>query len=259
MKKTRTHFVLPDVQAKPGKPIKYLRAIGHYMLAKRPDVVVCIGDFADMPSLSSYDKGKKSFEGRRYEKDVSFTKEAMEMFLGPLREFNLVQAERGLPLYQPRMVMTLGNHEHRIARAVEDNPELDGLMGVEDLEYEHYGWEVIPFLEPIVIDGIAYCHYFTGGPMGRPVGTTAALLSKKAMSCIAGHQQGRQISTMVRADGHVNTAIICGSCYQHNEDYLGPQGNRHFRGFIVLHDVINGEFGEQFVPISHALEKHGAK
>ena len=60
------HAVLPDIQAKPGQDFSFLTAIGEYLVEKQPDRWICIGDFADMPSLSSYDVGKKSFEGRRY-------------------------------------------------------------------------------------------------------------------------------------------------------------------------------------------------
>jgi len=60
------HFILPDCQVKPGVPLNHLEWAGRFVVDKRPEVVVCLGDFADMPSLSSYDVGKKSFEGRRY-------------------------------------------------------------------------------------------------------------------------------------------------------------------------------------------------
>ena len=59
------HLVIPDVQAKPGVPLEHLDWLGQYIVAKKPDVVVCLGDFADMESLSSYDVGKRSYEGRR--------------------------------------------------------------------------------------------------------------------------------------------------------------------------------------------------
>jgi hypothetical protein len=55
------HVVIPDIQAKPGHSFRYLERIGEYIVEKKPDVIVCIGDFADMPSLSSYDVGTKSF------------------------------------------------------------------------------------------------------------------------------------------------------------------------------------------------------
>lgn len=46
----RRHLVIPDVQAKDGVPLDHLEWIGRYIADKRPDVIVCIGDFADMPS-----------------------------------------------------------------------------------------------------------------------------------------------------------------------------------------------------------------
>ena len=49
-------FVIPDVQAHSGTDITHLIAAGKYAVEKKPDVIVCLGDFADMPSLSSYEK-----------------------------------------------------------------------------------------------------------------------------------------------------------------------------------------------------------
>jgi len=85
---TRTHFVLPDVQAKDGNDFTFLSCIGKYIVDKKPDVIICIGDFADMESLSSYDVGKKSFEGRSYQKDIQAAREAMDALLVPIYEYN---------------------------------------------------------------------------------------------------------------------------------------------------------------------------
>lgn len=249
-------FVLPDVQAKPGIDFSYLRRYGMYLVDKKPATVVCIGDFADMPSLSSYDKGKKSYEGKRYKLDIQAVHEAMRAFLGPLHEYNeKIRHQKGKQ-YHPRMVMTLGNHEHRISRAIEDDPKLDGLMTLDHLEYKEFGWEVYPFLQTVVIDGVAFSHYFTTGVMGRPAGSAAAQLRVANMSCFAGHQQGKQIAYGKRADGSILTSIICGSAYEHQEDFLGPQGNKHYRGFFMLHDVDNGSFDEMPVSLKYINSRY---
>ena len=183
------HLVIPDCQVKHGEKFEYLTRIGHYMVEKKPEVVVHLGDFADMESLSSYDKGKKSFEGRRYIKDIQAATEAMQALLTPLFEYNEKQKRSKGKLYKPRLVLTLGNHEHRISRAINDDPKLEGLIKYEDLPYGD--WEVHDFLSPVFIEGVAYCHYFPTGVMGRPATTASALVSKMHMSCIQGHQQGR--------------------------------------------------------------------
>lgn len=241
-------LVLPDVQAKPGGDFSFLRRIGAYMVEKKPDVVVCIGDFADMPSLSSYDKGKKSFEGRRYKRDIEAAQFAMQAFLGPLNEYNAMRRRNRKGEYKPRMVLTLGNHEARINRACDDDPKLDGVLSLKDLAYEEYGWEVYDFLQVVIIEGVAFSHYFTSGTMGRPVTTAQACLTKKHMSCVQGHQQGLQMATGYRGDGQLLTSIIAGSCYEHDEAYLGPQGNKHWRGFLMLHAVRDGTF--DVMPVS---------
>lgn len=245
-------LVLPDVQAKPGVDFSYLRRIGQYAVDKRPDYIVCIGDFSDMPSLSSWDKGKKSFEGRRYKADIEAAHEAMQTFLAPIEEHNA----RSRTKYEPVKIMTLGNHEDRINRAVNDDAKLEGILSVDDLGYEGYGWQVYPFLEVVEVEGIAFAHYFQTGVMGRPASSAQAQLNKKHQSCIAGHQQGLQIATGFKANGQMITSIIAGSCYEHDEDYLGPQGNKHWRGFLMLHDCQEGAFDPMFVSLNYINRRY---
>jgi hypothetical protein len=244
-------LVIPDTQVRPGSDITHLVNIGKYAAEKKPEVIVCLGDWADMPSLSSYDVGKKSFEGRMYIEDIKAAKEAMQAFLKPIREEQQKLIANHKPRWNPRMVLTLGNHEERINRAVNEDRKLEGLVKIGDLDYEQFGWEVYPFLEPVAIEGVVFCHYFTSGPMGRPVTTSAALISKKHQSCIAGHQQGRQVAYGTKADGSTITSMIIGSFYTHEEDYLGHQGNKHYRGAVMLHEVKDGSFDEMFLSIAY--------
>ncbi len=154
------------------------------------------------------------------------------------------------------MVLTLGNHEHRINRAVENDSMLDGTISIEDLKYAEAGWEVIPFEQPVIVDGVLYAHYVTAGALNRPVGSAAAIISKKHQSCVVGHQQGRQVAYAIRADGKTLTAIIAGSCYEHDEDYMGAQGNHYWRGIVVLHEVHDGCFDEMFVSLDFLKKRY---
>jgi hypothetical protein len=251
------HVVIPDCQIRPGDDVNFLTWIGKYIVDKQPDRVINLGDFADMPSLSSYDVGKKSFEGRRYTHDVEATNKAMDTLMEPIHLHNARQRKNGKKQYQPTKNFLLGNHEHRTNRAVENDPKLEGLISTRDFNYERHGWRVHDFLDVCVLDGIAYSHYFVTGVAGRPAGTAAAQLRKTNMSSIAGHQQGRQVAYASKADGTRITSIICGSCYEHDEDYLGPQGNKHWRGIVMLNEVNNGEFDEMFISLAYLKERYG--
>lgn len=249
------HFILPDVQAKPGQNFTFLRKIGEYIVEKQPEKIICLGDFADMPSLSSYDVGKKVFEGRRYVSDIIAVHAAMDAFLGPLRDYNARAKRNKEKLYRPELHMTLGNHENRIERAINNDPKLEGLINYNDLNYELSGWKVYPFLDVVVIDGIAYSHYFTSGLMGRPATSANAQLNKTHMSCVSGHQQGLQIATGKTGDGRLIHSIIAGSCYEHDEDYLGRQGNNHWRGALMLNDVNDGDFDIMPLRLKYLMER----
>ena len=250
------HIAIPDCQVKPGQDFTYLKAIGNYIAEKKPDTIVNIGDFADMPSLSSYDVGKKSFEGRTYKDDVAAVHEAMNTLMTPiLNKIERIKTNKKKQ-WNPKLLFTLGNHCDRINRAINLDRKLDGLISIDDLKYEEWGWEVIPFLEPVNVDGVLYAHYFTSGVMGRPVTSARQLLLKKHMSCVAGHQQGRDVSYDKRGDGRQITAIIAGSCYPHDEDYMDFQSNKHWRGLVVLNEVNDGSFDEMFVSLDYLLRKY---
>lgn len=257
MDRGRKHLIIPDTQIKPGVPLDHIRWISQYIVDKRPDVLVIIGDWADMASLSSYDVGKKSFEGRTYRDDILAANHALQMLMAPIEAEIERRVSKHLVRWSLRKVVVMGNHEHRINVAIENDRKLDGLISTDDLFFKQFGFEVHPFLQPVVIDGIAYCHYFVSGVMGRPVTSARALLAKHHMSCVAGHQQGHDIACANRADGSRITGIIAGSCYLHDEAYLNPQSNQHWRGILMLHEVINGSFDEMQVSLNFLRERYG--
>jgi hypothetical protein len=249
-------LVIPDCQVKEGVPLDHLTWAGKAICDYRPDVVVNIGDFADMPSLSTHDiKGSKYFEGLRYNIDVTTVKTAMAMLLKPLRDLQEKQKEDKHRVYKPRMVLTMGNHENRINRAVNNNPMLEGLISTKDLGYEA-DWETHDFLHPVFINGVGFNHYWPVGAMGRPAASPAAIISKLHMSCVAGHQQGRSVAYGKRADGRSICAIIAGSYYQHDEDYMDQLSNKHWRGLVVMNEVFDGHFDEMFLSMEYLKGKY---
>ena len=250
-------LVVPDCQVKEGVPLEHLTWAGKAIVDYKPDVVVNIGDFADMPSLSTHDvKGSKYFEGKRYTKDVAVVKDAMQMLLAPLKEMQSKQKKNKEKVYKPRMVMLMGNHENRIDRAINNNPTLEGLISTKDLGYEK-DWEVHEFLHPVFINGVGFNHYWPVGAMGRAAGTASAIISKLHMSCIAGHQQGKQVAYGKRADGQSICAIIAGSYYLHDESYMDKLSNKHWRGLVMLNEVNDGHFDEMFLSIEYMERRYG--
>jgi len=254
-------LVIPDSHASPSHNNDRFEVLGKYIVETKPDVIVNIGDMADMPSLCSYDKGKKSFENRRYRHDILSVIDAQERMFAPINEYNAGQKANKRKQYKPELVLTLGNHENRINRAVEAQAELEGTISVDDLRYKEFGWKVIPYTEPVFINGIAFCHHFISGVMGRPISgehPAHSLITKMYQSCVAGHLHTRDFCERTGADGRRLLGLIVG-CFldtDQHEDYAGEANKLWYRGLVMLHDVENGEFDPEFISMKQLNKKY---
>lgn len=246
-----THLVIPDSQVRPGISLEYLRWIGEYIVRKKPTTIIHLGDFCDFESLSQWDEGKKSAEGKRVLADIQSSIAGMETLLKPLRDLQAQQKASGEKVYNPRLVLTLGNHEDRLSRYVDNNPKLEGFLDMSALKYEEFGWEVIPFLTPINIDGINYCHYFPNVMTGRALaGTAQNMLKTIGESFTHGHRQCLDVATrFLPASGQQQWGLIVGAGYLHEEVYKGKQGNHHWRGIVVKHRVKAGSYDPLFISL----------
>lgn len=256
-----THLVIPDSQVRPNVPLNYLGWIGEYIVRKQPDVIVHLGDFCDFESLSQWDEGKKSAEGKRVQADIEASIQAMEILLKPLRELQALQKELGEKVYTPRLVITLGNHEDRLTRYVDNNPKLEGFLEMSCLKFEEFGWEVVPFLTPINIHGINYCHYFPNVMTGRALtGTAQNMLKTIGESFTMGHRQTLDVATrFLPSSGQQQWGLICGAGYPHEEHYKGKQGNHHWRGIVVKHRVKDGSYDPLFISLDWLESEYGGQ
>lgn len=251
------HLIIADTQCKPNQDLTYMQDIGKYIVDKRPNLIVHIGDHFDFESLSSYDKGKRAAEGRRLSEDLRAGHRGMELLLGPLRRLQEQQRANKKSVYKPRMIFCLGNHEDRADRLANEQPELAGFIGTEQLSLRDYGWEVMPFLQPAVVDGINYVHFLANPFTGRPYGGNA-LNQLKTVGCsfVVGHKQTLDCAVRPTLDGRMQLGIINGAAYPFDEAYKGPQGNTHFRGITMIHEVKDGFGCPMFVSLDYLKARY---
>jgi hypothetical protein len=242
-------LVIPDAHARPGESLARFHALGNFIAVKQPDIVVSIGDWADMQSLSTFDKGKAQAEGQRYVLDVTAGRAALDAVMSKL-------PRRGR---KPAFHITLGNHEHRIARYADSAPELQGTVSVRDLGFEGYNWNVHPFLQPVELEGIVFQHYLPSGPMGRAVsgaGHARTLVLKGLQSTVVGHSHQRQYWETTRADGRRVFGLVVGSYVDGRHDYaLGTQKD-WWNGLTILHEVKQGSAEPAFYSADYIRRKY---
>jgi hypothetical protein len=150
--------------------------------------------------------------------------------------------------YSPKKVALGGNHgEGGILKAIEADPKLDGLMNVSDLGHKEYGWEYVPYLEPVELQGFTFSHYFASGIMGRPIGgemPALALLRKQLTSCVAGHSHLFDIAHRTRPNGTRAWGLVAG-CFMDKkqwESYAAAANRLWWRGLIILRGCEKGDF-----------------
>lgn len=248
---TRRHYILPDVQVRPGDVTDHLDWIAQDIVRRRPDVIVCIGDWWDLPSLSRYSPaGGTEKEGARLKADLEAGEAAMHRLTAPIHAEIARLARRKQKRWQPRMVFTEGNHEHRAARFSSDDARFEGVVGTHLCEVEAFGFERHKFLAPVEIDGVWYAHYWQSAHSDRPIGGSIDnRLNKLGFSFVQGHEQGKRYGDRPLANGKTIHGIVAGSCYLGTESYRGPQGANEWRGTVVLHDVRDGDFEPMFLTL----------
>jgi len=203
-----------------------------------------------------YDKGKKSMENRRYKLDIKAANDAWEILNAPFVAFNANRRKTRHAKWNPERHILLGNHENRIDRAVESDAQLEGVISTDDLIYAKTGWKVHSYLSPVFLDGVGYSHFWYNPMNGRPLGGTAeGRLKTLGHSFTMGHQQ-----TYLTAIRYVNDqqqrGLIAGACYLHDEDYKGPQGNHHWRGILIKHQVNNGAYDLMEVSLDYLCRRY---
>ena len=205
-------YLIPDTQVREGVP-NPLAPIAHHICAIRPTMLIHLGDHWDMPSLSKYDKGKKSHRALTYLKDISAGNLAMTEF------WDIIHSSWPNFHDQCKSVILVGNHEERIDRAKEYGPdELVGLLDRHPRDYTH--WDtVVPFLKVFTWHDIEFCHYFQNTNSALPIGNAKMLLTKGHTSRVAGHKQGFDYAEMPCGSQGMIQSLIIGSCYYHEEAY----------------------------------------
>ena len=249
-------LICPDTQVKPGVATEHLTWLGKYICDIRPDIVVHLGDHFDFPSLSTYDRGTATIEGRRVQSDLNAGLRAIDQLVEPINKLNQAQVRYRKKVYRPRMVFLKGNHEDRLDRYLNHHPEIIGMLPA--IENCLPGWEVYNYLEVVNINGILFSHYFANPMSGKPyTGKAASLLQRIGKSFVMGHRQELDFTCRELVDGTKQIGIIAGAFYQHDEGYKGYQGNKHWRGVVVLHESQDGWGDPMFVSMNYLERKYG--
>lgn len=238
----RRHYILPDTQLRAGVPADHIDWIAQDIVRRKPDAIIVLGDWWDFVSLSTHAApGSAATENQRIEKDLLAGNRAFARLAEPIQAEIDRRVKKHRARWNPRRVFLFGNHEDRLRRAVERDPKWSGILG--DHLMLTPGFERHAFLSRVVIDGVLYSHYFQSSHSHHAIGGTIDnRLNKIGCTFVQGHEQGFRYGTRIQASGATWHGLVAGSCYVHREEYRGNQGQKHWRGCVVLNEVHDGDF-----------------
>lgn len=250
-----THLVIPDVHAHADYPNDRADWVGKLIVDLKPDVVVNLGDMWDLPSFSSYDKGRAKFHGRSYRKDLDAGLEFDDRLWGPLKK-----AKKKRPL----RVFLEGNHEERMKRALDISPELDGVISFKDFQLDKNYDEVVEYQGNtpgiITIDGVSYAHYFISGVMARNVGgehPAYSIITKQFHSATCGHIHTFDYAIRTSAIGKKIHGLVAGVYQDYQSPWAGEVNQLWNRGLVIKRGVENGSYDLEWVGINRLKEIYG--
>lgn len=192
-----------DAHNQPGLSQDRFKWLAHFVNTSKPQILVDGGDFDDFGSLCTHEKND-TYKGKlkpSLAKDLEASAQARAILKSEIK-------------HPCRQIVTLGNHEDRIWRYEDANPEMYGIPSSIYLDIlKATGWEYVKFKETINVSGVDVTHvpYNKGKEFG---GENAARLVAKAAQrdTLFGHIHELQLFQ----DGKLSDSSViafCGGCF----------------------------------------------
>ncbi len=256
----RDHVIVPDQHTSRGDNLRRFTALGNYLVAKQPAIIVNLGDMVDMASLSSYDAGKKEFVFQNVQEDIESLHTAEDALFAPIHTHNKQQARVKKAKYNPLYIKLIGNHEYRLKKLLDYEPRwasttisMNAFATRQPIDEV-----VVPFMDWIEIDGVNYSHFWSSGVMGRPVPNAKAILAKKGVSATMGHSHTLDTASLTKPNGTRIRGLVAG-CYLDPtyQGFAGPQVDRQYwSGIIHKHNVKDGDYDMSEISIERMLKEY---
>lgn len=250
------HLVIPDIHAHYKHSNERADYLAGLIKDLRPDAVINMGDACDFPSLSDYDKGKRSFIGRTYQADVNAHLEFEDRLWSPVKA-----TKKRLPF----RVFLEGNHEHRIERAIDLQPVLENTISFNDLQIDR-NYDVCVRYKgkvpgSVTIDGINYAHFLIAGISGRPMGGehhAYSLLSKRYVSSTVSHSHLLDYNIRTTGNGNRIHGLVSGCFVDYPVEWAGEMQDLWWSGVIIKRNVEEGTYDPEFVSLSRLKKEYGS-
>lgn len=256
---SKTHVVFSCAHADPSVSNERFDWVGKFIFDLKPDLVVDLGDGADMKSLNSYDtRNPQALVTQSYEEDIDVYNDAQERLRWKFRH----QKKR-----KPKWIGLEGNHESRIKKAISLDPRLEGKkkgISFGHLQTDHWFDDYYEYANsgPAIADydGVSYAHFFSSGNFGTATSGlhhAYTLLQNRNYSSTCGHSHKRGVYFKDGAYPHGIIGCVVGCLKGGEESWAGQANNDWWKGLVVKREVENGMYEPQFISLKALEAEYG--
>ena len=255
---SKTAIVWTCSHSDPSVPNDRFSWLGDLIYDIRPDYVCDLGDGADMRSLNSFDGAKPgAVVSQNYERDIDSYNDAQERVRWKVKK-NKVK--------RPAFYGWEGNHEHRIKKAIEHDPRLQGEkyglsfkhLNTDKWFDEYWGYKNgAPDIASY--DGVYYSHFIASGNYGSAMaGEHHAynLLKKRFRSTTVGHSHKLDINFQ---EGPRAIGLVAGCFKGADESWAGQANDYWTAGAVVKRLIADGWYDFQWISLEQLEEEYGKR
>lgn len=166
-------LVIGDSHISPVVPnVEDWQRLGEYVVKTKPDAIVHLGDVADLSSLAWLKAARGTLTTEQEMLEVG---RHVRTFENVIKEEQTRNRRDHKAVYNPQKFLCLGNHDVR-----------QGFTGIQEL-FESLEWSVADYLQPVVLDGVTFCHCMMRGLTDTPCTTAAEILENWHGNIVVGH------------------------------------------------------------------------
>ena len=187
--KTERILAIGDIHHDPRHEdrLEVMKWIARHASATRPDRIIQVGDWSSWDSVSTHDRNDT--QKGRYKPPISAD---MDNLTASHQRFRAGLADD----YKPKLTFLHGNHEYRVERFENANPETHQTFTVQrDQIFAQFGWQTRPYGEIYYAQGVGFTHHPINGA-GRAFGGKTGpqrAANETTIPVVSGHTHRRQV------------------------------------------------------------------
>ncbi|MFN9010179.1 MAG: hypothetical protein ACK5WH_13715 [Hyphomonadaceae bacterium] len=231
-------LMIGDLHQDPRHPhrIEVLSWAARFGSDRKVGRVVQVGDWGTFDGASFHDKNDtlKARLKPTIKQDLDNQKESLIAFHGNKPDD-----------WNPKLDITLGNHENRLHRFENANPETAGMFSNElETNFAQFGWQTRPYGEVMFIQGVGISHHPTNGAGRAFGGKTGPQRAANELTCsfISGHTHAFQHYTSGKiglVSGVDVMEVGCALPWGEIEDYAVNSITNYWWGLVIV-DLMGG-------------------